>query len=110
MKSKKQCFVESACVFYGIDYADVERLWQLECRLQRWHERECGDDNGCITEDEDTGRYYWQNAMTGRMVPIADRYTPNVRRVAEIAAKYPDLDFTINGDPRGWAIKIKSKD
>ena len=107
--SKKRYFVSSACN-KGIDYDHAVRLWQLECRLHRWHERECGDDNGCITQNEDTGRYYWQNAMTGRMVPIADRYTPNVRRVAEIAAKYPDLDFTINGDPRGWAIKIKSKD
>ena len=107
--SEKRYFVSSARA-KGIDYDHAERLWLLERRLQRWHERECGDDNGCITEDEDTGRYYWQNAMTGRMVPIADRYTPNVRRVAEIAAKYPDLDFEVNGDPRGWAIHIKSRD
>ena len=106
--SKKHYFISSAWI-EGIDFADADRLWQLECRLHRWHERECGDDNGCITEDEDTGRYYWQNAMTGRMTLIADRYTPNVRRVAEIAAKYPDLDFTINPDPRGWAIKINRK-
>jgi hypothetical protein len=104
----KRYFVSSARA-KGIDYDHAERLWQLECRLHRWHERECGGANGCITEDEDTGRYYWQNAMTGRMTLIADRYTPNVKRVAEIAAKYPDLDFTINGDPRGWAIQINRK-
>ena len=106
--NEKRYFVSSACN-KGIDYDHAVRLWQLECRLQRWHERECGDDNGCITQNEDTGRYYWQNAMTGRMIPIADRYTPNVRRVAEIAAMYPDLDFEVNGDPRGWAIQINGK-
>ena len=95
--SKKHYFISSACN-KGIDYDHAVRLWQLECRLHRWHERECGDDNGCITQNEDTGRYYWQSAMTGRMIPIA-----------EIAAKYPDLDFTINGDPRGWAIQINGK-
>ena len=110
MKSKKQRFVESAYVFYGIDYADVERLWELECQLHCWHAGLSGTDTGRIIRDEKTGHYYWQNAISGLRERIVDTYTRDVVRLAEISAKYPDLDFTINPDPRGWAIHIKSKD
>ena len=109
MNSKKQRFIESAGVFYGIDYADVKQLWELECRLHRWHEGQSGTDTGRIIRDEKTGHYYWQYAISGLRERIVDTYTRDVVRLAEISAKYPDLDFAIDPDPRGWAIKIRSK-
>ena len=109
MKSKEQCFIESASVFYGIDYADVKRLWELECRLHRWHEGQSGTDTGCITRDEKTGHCYWRYAVSGLRERITDTYTLDVVRLAEISAKYPDLDFAIDPDPSGWAIHISRK-
>ena len=103
--SYKHNFI-GAMVRHGIAYADALRLWTLECRLSRWHELECGDDRGAIVQDDDTGKYSWQSSHTGKVWPIADRYTPNVKRVGEIAARYPELSFEIQGDPRGWAIKV----
>ena len=108
MKTEKANFVY-AMVHHGIAYDDALRLWTLECRLSRWHELECGADNGAIVQDDDTGKYSWQSSMTGKLSPIADRYTPNVRRVGEIAARYPHLRAYIQGDPRGWAIKVSEE-
>lgn len=108
MKTKKASFVY-AMVHHGIAYDDALRLWTLECRLSRWHELECGADNGAIVQDDETGKYFWQWSMTGKLSPIADRYTPNVRRVGEIAARYPELSFEINRDPRGWAIQVSEE-
>ena len=105
METKKASFVY-AMVHHGIAYDDAVRLWTLECRLSRWHELECGDGRGAIVQDDETGKYFWQSSMTGKLSPIADRYTPNVRRVGGIAARYPELSFKIQGDPRGWAIKV----
>lgn len=105
METKKANFVY-AMVHHGIAYDDAVRLWQLECRLSRWHEKECGDDYGAIVQNDETGKYFWQSSMTGELSPIADRYTPNVRRVGEIAARYPGMSFEIQGDPRGWAIEV----
>lgn len=104
MKTEKANFIR-AMTHHGIAYDDALRLWQLECRLSRWHELECGADNGAIVQD-DAGKYFWQSHIADRYTPIADRYTPNVRRVGEIAARYPGLSLKIQGDPRGWAIKV----
>jgi len=105
METKRDIFI-STMVHHGISYYDALQLWALECRLSRWHEKECGDGRGAIVQDDETGKYFWQSSMTGKLSPIADRYTPNVKRVGEIAARYYGLSFEIQGDPRGWAIKV----
>lgn len=90
----------------GISYQDAAALRRISMTLHRWHELECGSDNGCIERDETTGKTYWLNAMSGRRSPTPDRETGALKRLAEIMARYPTLGFYVQGDPRGAALYI----
>lgn len=90
----------------GITREDAEALRRISMTLHRWHEMECGTDNGCVERDETTGKTYWHNSMTGRRWPIADRETGARKRLAKIMAKYPTLSAYVQGDPRGAALWI----
>lgn len=90
----------------GIDVEDASALRAIAMTLRRWHELECGDDNGCIERDEKTGRAYWLNSHTMRRTPIADRETGARKRLATIMARYPDLSAYVQGDPRGASLYI----
>lgn len=80
--------------------------------LRRWHELECGDGNGCIERDEQTGRAYWRNSTSDRRYPVADREAGAQRRLLAIinalAARKGicDVNAYIQGDPRGAALYI----
>jgi hypothetical protein len=90
----------------GIEREDAEALRRISMTLHRWHEKECGIDNGCIERDEQTGKTYWLNAMSGRRHPVADMETGAKKRLAKIMASYPTLSAYIQGDPRGAALYI----
>lgn len=90
----------------GISYEDAHALRRIAMTLHRWHELECGVDNGCVERDETSGRAYWLNSMSGRRSPIADRETGAHKRLAKIMARYPALRSYIQGDPRGAALYI----
>lgn len=40
----------------GFTAEEAESLRRISMTLRRWHERECGDGNGCIEREEQTGR------------------------------------------------------
>lgn len=42
----------------GINIYDADALIRIAKQLHRWHERECGDDYGCIGRDEATRKPY----------------------------------------------------
>jgi len=90
----------------GIRYADAWSLRRIAMTLHRWHELECGLDNGCIERDETTGKTYWLNSMTMSRYPTPDRETGAKKRLAKIIARYPGLAAYIQGDPRGAALYI----
>lgn len=90
----------------GIEYDDAHALRRIAMTLHRWHELECGTDNGAIERDETTGKAYWLNAMSGRRYPVADRETGAIKRLGKIMAKYPGLQSYIQGDPRGASLYI----
>lgn len=90
----------------NITRADAESLRRISMTLHRWHEMECGVDNGCIERDEMTKKTYWLNSMTGRRSPIADREAGALKRLAAIMARYPELASYVQGDPRGAALYI----
>lgn len=75
-------------------------------QLHRWHELECGADNGAIERDEDTGQCYWHNSFTGKRYRCADRETGALRRLAAIMSRYPRLHAYVQTDPRGCALYI----
>lgn len=95
----------------GISEEDARALRRISITLHRWHELECGSENGgAIERDEATKVPYWtfdtgQNGKRGR-TKIADRETAALKRLAKIIAAYPGFGFHVNGDPRGSALFI----
>lgn len=90
----------------GISTPDAATLRRISMTLHRWHEMECGIDNGCIERDETTQKTYWLNSHTMRRMPYPDRETGALKRLAAIMAKYPTLRSYVQGDPRGCALYI----
>lgn len=104
--NKDTAYMLSSLTSAGIDYEDALRLRRVAMTLHRWHELECGAGNGAVERDEDTGKTFWVNAMTGKRYPTPDRETGALKRLAAIMAKYPDLSAYVQGDPRGAALYI----
>lgn len=90
----------------GISWPDAWKLRRIAMTLHRWHELECGTDNGAVERDEDTGKTYWRNAWNGRRWPTPDRETGARKRLTKIMSAYPTLSSYIQGDPRGAALYI----
>lgn len=90
----------------GVSPDDALALRRISMTLHRWHELECGVDNGCIERDEQTGKTYWLNSNTMRRSSIADRETGALKRLKVIMTRYPELSAYVQGDPRGAALYI----
>lgn len=90
----------------GISSTDADALRRISMTLHRWHELECGIDNGCIERDEKTQRPYWLNSMSGRRSPMADREAGALKRLGKIMERYPTLSAYVQTDPRGAALYI----
>ena len=92
----------------GIKESDALAIRRISMTLQRWHELECGDGNGYIERDEETGkpRYINSHSDIRRGYFIPDRESGAIKRLAVIMARYPGLEAYIQGDPRGAALYI----
>ena len=55
----------------GIAPRDACALRRIAMTLHRWHELECGIDSGCVERDEDTGKTYWLNSLSGKSLSDA---------------------------------------
>ena len=64
------------------------------------------DELAILVRDEDTGRPYWLNSHTMKRWPIRDLEAGAMRRLKDIMARYPDLAYYVQGDPRGCALYI----
>jgi hypothetical protein len=126
----RQTHQENALLDLGFTRDESEALRRISMTLHRWHERECGDGNGCIERDEMTGKTYWLDSYSGRRYAIADRETGARKRlVAIIAARndralaaiplselrreqrkghtgFQPVSYYVQGDPRGAALYI----
>ena len=106
----------------GFTQDEAESLRRISMRLHSWHEKECGTDNGCIEREEQTGKAYWLNSMTGKRYPVRDDESGAKRRLAQIVDQcnkarltqmtdgkltpQEGLRYYIQGDPRGAALYI----
>ena len=91
----------------GLTYDDAIRMRRIALALHRWHELECGLENGCIEYDEITGKPYWLNSTTMRRYPIADRERGALRRLASLMLKYKrKYRAYVQGDPRGASLYL----
>lgn len=105
----------------GFTPEEAEQLRRISMALHRWHELECGTDNGCVERDETTGKPYWLNSATMRRSPMADREKGALKRLGEIIKAHnergqetgphtitrnPQVSAYIQTDPRGAALYI----
>lgn len=90
----------------GLSYDDATQCIAL--RLHRWHELECGVENGGVERDEKTGKVFWYSSHTGKRSPYRDNETPALKRLEKIKARYPGHEFYVQGDPRGAALFVLS--
>lgn len=99
----------------GFTQDEGEQLRRISMTLQRWHELECGTDNGCVERDETTGRAFWRSSHNDSRYPMRDRETGALKRLASIigqrngrlnAAPAGKVSSYIQGDPRGAALYI----
>jgi hypothetical protein len=90
----------------GIEYKDALALRRISMTLHRWHELECGVENGGVERDEVTGKVFWYNSYTDRRSPFRDRETGALKRLAGIMKRYPSLYSYVQSDPRGAALYI----
>jgi hypothetical protein len=110
----------------GFTRDECDALRRISMTLQRWFERECGAENGCIERDDETGKPYLVSEWGGQWstgkrcrTAIPDRETGARKRLAAIIARrnereseYPHrhgggpMNSYIQGDPRGAALYI----
>lgn len=90
----------------GFTETDAKALRRIAMQLHRWHEWECGVEDGGVERDEATGRCFWYSSFTGRRTPTLDRETPALKRLAKLMAGYAPLAYYVQSDPRGCAIYV----
>ena len=93
----------------GFTWHDADKLRLISMTLHRWAERECGDDHGCISRDEETNKPYWESSWGHKPYPIPDRETGALKRLAAIMAQYPEWVSYHQGDPRGASLYVVRK-
>ena len=98
--------LESTLCNLGFSLSEAAQLRRISSRLHRWHELECGVENGGVERDETTGKVFWYNSYTGRRSPHRDYETPALKRLAAIMERHPTLKPYVQGDPRGCALYI----
>ena len=103
----------------GFTTDEAESLRRISMTLHRWHERECGLDNGCIERGyrlarnmekplsdknpnfahDDKAPPYWYNSVTGKRHRIPDRETGARKRLAAILTDRNERQPTDNRNP-----------
>ena len=80
-EAMRQTAQENTLLSLGFTTDEAAKLRRISLTLRRWHERECGNDQGAIERDETTGKPYLVTEK-GRRWPVADRETGARRRLA----------------------------
>ena len=113
---------QSVLMHLGFTLHEADALRRISMTLHRWHEKECGTDNGCIEREEGTNKALWRNSYTGKAYPARDMETGALKRLQAIigqrngrpaivdgrlnAAHSGKVEAYIQGDPRGAALYI----
>lgn len=93
----------------GLSLDDALTVRRISMTLHRWYELECGDGNGYIERDETTGKPYmvhYPHSGKSYRVRVADRERGAIRRLDKIMARYPELAYYLQTDPRGASVYL----
>ena len=92
----------------GVSPEDARRLLRVSRQLRRWHELECGTEEGGVQRNEETGVLMWYSNRTHAWTPYGgrDNETQAKHTLDQVMARYPHLRAFIQGDPRGCALYI----
>jgi hypothetical protein len=127
-EAERLAWQQGVLVGLGFTPDEAERLRRISMALQRWHELECGTDQGCIERDGENGdgkpfmTYETGNGKRGRYA-IPDRERGAHKRLAAImgqrngrpaiengrlnaAPSIGKLSSYVQTDPRGAALYI----
>ena len=86
-----------------------ESLYRIERTLHRWYELECGTDQGCIEQDEKSGKWELVQEFNGKHFrrPVANREAGAKRRLAKLIKPYAETCAAyFQTDPRGAALYL----
>jgi hypothetical protein len=127
MEMSRTTIMQNGCIdamsMAGICFDDAVQLRRIAMTLHRWHELECGDDNGyasyCVTrgkkqngsfEYDDNGAPYIEShphsSNKTSYARIPDRERDALKRLGKIMSKYPTMQAYVQGDPRGASLYI----
>ena len=112
MSTKERYEVISRLQKLGIDYDTAQQLRRISLTLQRWFEKECGTDNGCIERDEATGKPYWRYSNFDHPLtkyPVRDMEKSALARLRSIMKPLKGLVPYVQGDCRGASLYILRK-
>ena len=98
----------------GLSLDDALAVRRIAMTLTRWYELKCGDGNGYIARDETTGKPYYVNCNSRYLSPndprarwsVPDRERGAIRRLDKIMARYPELAYYLQTDPRGASVYL----
>ena len=90
----------------GMALGDILALGRIERALHRWDELLCGNSQGHIERDEETGKPFLVLPNIGHRYPVRDRQKGAMKRLAAIMARYPYLVAYHQSDPRGCALYV----
>ncbi len=129
MLHKHDCL--SALKYAGISYDDATALRRISMTLHRWHELECGDGNQygswsitrgrkskAFFDYDDDGAPFMEHHhyLHGKgkdytsYTALPDKERGALKRLAAILKRYPGFTFYVQGDPRGCALYILTRD
>lgn len=104
----------------GISAEDIQPLRRISMTLHRWFELECGTGTDTVSEsverDETTGKpfhriqYMGRSGWIDKRYPIADREKGAMKRLDAFRAKYLNIIFYVQSDPRGCALYAVTSD
>lgn len=120
--NKDIVFQVAALTRLGINPFDISALRRISRTLGRWAELECGDGNEygswSIERDDETAKpyfvrhnyYHGSRPDTVTRTPITDKERGALKRLSKIMESYPELVAYHQGDPRGAALYIVSRE
>lgn len=101
----------------GVTLDDAQSLRRIAMTLVRWFELECGDSDNykswAIERNPDDKPFMVVHSHHGEpktySYRLSDREAGARKRLAAIMAKYPDLTYYVQTDPRGHSLFILTK-